>query len=169
MNSNSRSEPAARGMKRVDLAYVELASSENARDINRDIVLEIIRSKQPVSRADLARSSGLQPSTVSAIVAQLISEKWVAEGAIARRPRGRRPTLLSLNEELVILVADVRPNQAIVALLDLNERFLAREVVPLVSDPERSIAKIALCMKSMRAHHPDRSCEGIGVSLPGRV
>jgi predicted NBD/HSP70 family sugar kinase len=156
-------------MKRIDLAYVDLGSSENARDINRDIVLEIVRSRQPVSRADLARASGLQPSTISLIVEQLIGERWVKEGAIARRPRGRRPTLLSLNDELVILAADVRPNQAIVALLDLNGRFLAREVVPLVSDPEQSIAKIALCMKSMRADQSNRSCEGIGISLPGRV
>ena len=128
----------ARGIKRIDLAYVGLASSENARDINRDIVLEIIRSQQPVARADLARSSGLQPSTISAIVEQLINEKWVSEGAISRRPRGRPSTMLSLNEAMVILVADVRPNQAIVALIDLNGRFLAREAVPLVSDPERS-------------------------------
>ena len=169
MNSASRSESKTRGMKRIDLAYVELASSESARDINRDIVLEIIRSAQPVSRADLARTSGLQPSTVSAIVEQLISEKWVKEGAIARRPRGRHPTLLSLNDELVILAADVRPNQAIVALLDLNGRCLAREAVPLISDPERSIEKIVLCMKSMRADHGGRSCEGIGISLPGRI
>jgi DNA-binding MarR family transcriptional regulator len=163
------SGPRIRGMKRIDLAYVELASSEDARNINRDIALEIIRSRQPVSRADLARISGLQPSTISAIVEQLISEKWVKEGAVARRPKGRRPTLLSLNDELVILTADVRPNQAIVALLDLNGRFLAREAVPLVFDPERSIAKIAFCMNSMLADQSDRSCEGIGISLPGRV
>lgn len=169
MKSASHSAPATRGFKRVDLAYVELASSENARDINRDIVLEIIRSRQPVARADLARTSGLQPSTISAIVEQLIQEKWVKEGAIARRPRGRRPTLLSLNDELVILTADVRPNQAIVAVIDLNGRFLAREVVPLVSDPERAVGKIVQSMASMRAHHSDRSFEGIGISMPGRV
>jgi predicted NBD/HSP70 family sugar kinase len=160
---------AGRGIKRVDLAYVELASSENARDINRDIVLEIVRSKQPVSRADLARFSGLQPSTISSIVEQLIREKWVAEGAIVRRPRGRRPTLLSLNDQLVILVADIRPNQAIVALVDLNERFLAREVVTLVSDPELSVNKIVECMQGMRNNHSQRSFEGIGLSMPGRV
>jgi predicted NBD/HSP70 family sugar kinase len=168
-NSALRSESAARGIKRIDLAYVELASSENARDINRDIVLEIIRSRQPISRADLARVSGLQPSTVSAIVEQLLWEKWVAEGAVAQRPRGRRPTLLSLNDDLVILAADVRPNQAIVALVDLNGRFLAREAVPLVSDPARAICKIILCMESIRAKYRDRSFEGIGISLPGRV
>jgi predicted NBD/HSP70 family sugar kinase len=169
MKSNLHAKNGARGIKRIDLAYVELASSENARDINRDIVLEIIRSQQPVARADLARSSGLQPSTISAIVEQLIKEKWVAEGAMARRPRGRPSTLLSLNDAMVILVADVRPNQAIVALVDLNGRFLAREAVPLVSEPARSVTKIVHCMESMRAAHSDRSFEGIGISMPGRV
>jgi predicted NBD/HSP70 family sugar kinase len=169
MKSNPHAKNGTRGIKRIDLAYVELASSENARDINRDIVLEIIRSQQPVARADLARSSGLQPSTISAIVEQLISEKWVSEGAMARRPRGRPSTLLSLNDAMVILVADVRPNQAIVALVDLNGRFLAREAVPLVSEPARSVTKIVQCMQSMRAAHSDRSFEGIGISMPGRV
>jgi hypothetical protein len=69
---SDRSKDGTRGIRRIDLAYVELASSENARDINRDIVLQIIRSKQPVARADLARSSSLQPSTISATVEQLI-------------------------------------------------------------------------------------------------
>src|SRR5580692_11438439 len=142
MKSTQHVKNGNRGIKRIDLAYVELASSENARDINRDILLEIIRSQQPVSRADLARSSGLQPSTVSAIVEQLLREKWISEGALARRPRGRRPTLLSLNDQLVILVADIHPNQAIVALVDLNERFLAREVVPLATEPERAVDRI---------------------------
>jgi predicted NBD/HSP70 family sugar kinase len=158
-----------RGIRRVDLAYVELASSESARDINRDILLEIIRSRQPISRADLSRASGLQPSTVSSIVEQLLREKWISEGALAKRPRGRRPTLLSLNDELVILVADIRPTQAIVALLDLNERFLEREVVPLVGDAERAIDRIIQSMQRMRELHRNRSFEGIGLSLPGRV
>src|ERR1700755_3590327 len=141
MKSNQHAANGTRGIKRIDLAYVQLASSENARDVNRDIVLEIIRSRQPIARADLARASGLQPSTISAIVEQLIREKWVTEGAIARRPRGRRPTLLSLNDDLVILAADVRPQQAIVALIDLNGRFLARQAAPLASGPKRAILK----------------------------
>ena len=169
MKSNQHTKNGARGIKRIDLAYVELASSENARDINRDIVLEIIRSQQPVARAELARSSGLQPSTISAIVEQLIHEKWVSEGALSRPPRGRPSTLLSLNDAMVILVADLRPQQAIVALVDLNGRFLAREAVPLVSDAARSVAKVLHCMEAMRAAHSDRSFEGIGISMPGRV
>ncbi len=160
---------AGRGIRRIDLAYVELASSEVARDINRDVVLELIRTKQPIARADLSRLSGLQPSTVSLIAEQLIREKWIVEGAAARRPRGRRPTLLSLNDDLVILVTDIRPKQAIVAVVDLNGRFLSRESIPLVTDPERGVSNVIDCMLRLQARHPEKSFEGIGVSLPGRV
>jgi predicted NBD/HSP70 family sugar kinase len=157
------------GIQRIDLAYAELASSEVARDINRDVVLELIRTKQPISRADLSRLSGLQPSTISSIVEQLLNEKWIVEGAAARRPRGRRPTLLSLNSDMVITVADIRPHQAVIAVVDLNGRFLSREALPLVSDPERGVGNIISGMQRMMESHPDKSFEGIGISLPGRV
>src|SRR5579875_700181 len=157
------------GIRRIDLAYAELASSEVARDINRDIVLELIRTRQPVSRADLSRISGLQPSTISAIVEQLLAEKWIVEGPAVQRPRGRRPTLISLNDDLVMLAADIRPTQAIIAVVDLNGRFLSREVIPLVSDPERGVNKVVECMKRMQRAHPGKIFEGAGISLPGRV
>ena len=60
------------------------ASSEVVRDINRRIVLNLIRTRQPISRADLARASGLQRSTISLIVEQLIEENWVLEGPTGR-------------------------------------------------------------------------------------
>src|SRR5579875_1319251 len=140
-----------------------------ARDINRDIVLELIRANQPLGRAELARLSGLQPSTVSAIVEQLLNEGWITEGAAARRPRGRRPTMLTLNAELVILVADLRPGQAILAVVDLNGRFLSRESVPLASDAERATLKMAEALEAMRRQHPEKRVEGVGISVPGRV
>jgi len=165
--SNRRNR--TKGIQRIDLAYAELASSEVARDINRDVVLELIRTKQPISRADLSRMSGLQPSTISSIVEQLLSEKWITEGAAAIRPRGRRPTLLSLNADMVIVVADIRPTQAILAVVDLNGRFLMRETLPLAKDPERGVETMVSAMKRLISQYPDKSFEGIGISLPGRV
>jgi predicted NBD/HSP70 family sugar kinase len=158
-----------KGIQRVDLAYAELASSEIARDINRDVVLELIRTQQPISRADLSRISGLQPSTISSIAEQLINEKWIVEGAAALRPRGRRPTLLSLNTGMVIVVADVRPKQAIVAVVDLNGRFLTRVTMPVVSDPVRGVANLIACIEKLIPEYDDKSFEGIGIILPGRV
>ena len=160
---------AGRGLKRVDLANIEIASSEKAREHNRNIVLELIRSRQPVARADLSRLSGLQPSTVSSIVEQLLAEWWIVEGAAERRPRGRRPTMLSLNDGIVTLVADVRPRRAIIAVVDLNGRILAQLRTPISSDAERSITKIGDAMQTLKEQHGDKFFQGAGVSLPGRV
>lgn len=156
-------------MRRIDLTSIELASSETARNINRDIVLEMIRSHQPVSRAELARLSGLQRSTISLIIEQLIEEKWVKEGAIARRPRGRRPTLLGLNEDLVVIAADVHPAQSSVAVVDLNGRLLSRSLLSLGTDPAVAADLLSDCVLRLKANIPRKSVEGIGISLPGRV
>jgi predicted NBD/HSP70 family sugar kinase len=157
------------GIRHVDLAELQLASSETARIINRDIVLELIRTSQPISRADLARRSGLGRSTISHIVEQLIGENWVREGAMGSLPRGRRPTMIGLNGALVAIAVDIHPRQASVALVDLNGRLLSRWPVPITSDPAASMRLIIDCMQRIRPTAPDKPTEGIGISLPGRV
>jgi predicted NBD/HSP70 family sugar kinase len=158
-----------RGVQKVDLAYAQLASSEIARDINRDVILEVIRANQPVSRAELSRLSGLQRSTISLIVDQLIQERWVRDGATVHLPRGRRPTMVGLNDDLVMIGINIHPKWATVAVVDLNGRFLSRLQLPVTSDPAKTIAGIVESVLRMKAHHAQRSFEGVGISLPGRV
>src|SRR5579883_1864006 len=102
---------------------MQVATSEVVRDINKRVVLNLIRTRQPISRADLARASGLQRSTVSLIVEELVEDHWVLEGPTGRLPRGRRPTFLRLNDERVIVAVDLRPVQTTVALSDANGKF----------------------------------------------
>ena len=102
------------GIQLIEAKRNQGASSEVVRDINRRIVLNLIRTRQPISRADLARASGLQRSTISLIVEQLIEENWVLEGPTGRLPRGRRPTFLRLNDDRVIIAVDIRPTQTTV-------------------------------------------------------
>src|SRR5579863_277245 len=116
-------------MPAVHPRRVQGASSEVIRDINRRVVLNLIRTRQPLSRADLARVSGLQRSTVSLIVEDLIEDRWVLEGPRGRLPRGRHPTFLRLNDERVIISVDVRPSQTTVALADVNGKFPSRETM----------------------------------------
>jgi predicted NBD/HSP70 family sugar kinase len=158
-----------RGMQKVDLAYARVASSELARDINRDVILEVVRANQPVSRADLARISGLQRSTVSLIVDQLIEEGWVREVGTVNLPRGRRPTMVGLNQDLVTIVADIRPKLATIAIVDLNGRFLSRAQLPVTSEPEKTIGGIVESMLRMKGTYSQKSFLGVGLALPGRV
>ena len=61
----------------------QIASSEAIRNVNRRIVLNLIRTRQPISRADLARVSGMQRSTISLIVEELIGETGLSKAPLA--------------------------------------------------------------------------------------
>src|SRR3954453_15410164 len=133
----------------ADKTRIQGASSEVVRDINRRIVLHLIRKRHPISRADLARISGLQRSTISLIVEQLIEDRWVLVGPTGRLPRGRRPTFLRLNDERVIIGVDVRPSQTTVALADANGRFISQEVMETPHDPKLAIGKLIESIQRM--------------------
>jgi predicted NBD/HSP70 family sugar kinase len=155
-------------MRVIEAKRTHGASSEVVRDINRRIVLNLIRTRQPLSRADLARVSGLQRSTISLIVEQLIAENWVLEGPTGRLPRGRRPTFLRLNDERVIIGVDIRPIQTTIALADANGKFSAQEAIDTLPDPEAALDALIECILHVKRSCRGKLIEGIGVSLPGR-
>src|SRR6266851_4962002 len=148
---------------------MQTASSEVVRDINRRIVLNLIRTRQPISRADLARASGMQRSTISLIVEELMQEHWVLEGATGRLPRGRRPTFLRLNDDRVIIGIDIRPLQTTVALADVNGKFSSQEVMATPPDPKAAIDLLVKRIERLLRTCGGKKVEGIGISLPGRV
>jgi predicted NBD/HSP70 family sugar kinase len=156
-------------MKRIDFTNTQVASSQTARDINRSVVLNFIRRGQPISRADLARVSGLQRSTVSLITEQLIRERWVVHGPIGRLPRGRRPRFLRLNDLKAILVADLRPDQIRVGVADVNGNFLSQEIMPTPNDAPATATGLAERILHLMDVHSELVFEGVGISLPGRV
>lgn len=157
-------------MRKIDLTNFQVATSETARDINRRIMLNLIRRHQPISRADLARHSGLQRSTVSVITEQLIKERWVTEGASGHAPRGRRPRFLHLNKERVgIIGVNVRPAVTTFALADLDAHFMAQESLPTAKSSEQFIEELSGRIRNLIKTHPGIFYEGIGVSLPGRI
>lgn len=157
-------------MRKIDLNNFQVATSETARDINRRIVLNLIRKLQPVSRADLSRQSGLQPSTVSAITEELIGERWVTEGAVGHLPRGRNPTFLHLNSARAgIIGVDLRPLTTTIALSGLDERFLAQVAFATGRDAQQFIIQLGKRICELMKSHPEITYEGVGVALPGRV
>ncbi len=156
-------------MRKIDLNNIQAASSETARAINSRIVLNLIRSRQPISRAELARLSGLQRSTVSLIAEQLIAEDWVIAGSMGRLPRGRRPTYLKLNTRRAIIGIDIRPIKTIIATADVNAQFDSQEILSTPSNPDRAIKELATRIQNLIRSRPGVAFEGIGISLPGRI
>jgi predicted NBD/HSP70 family sugar kinase len=156
-------------MLKIDLSDLPVASSETARHLNRRVILNLIRDKQPISRADLARLSGLQRSTVSLITEELIEERWVVEGTTGRLPRGRRPTLLLLNQRRRIVCIDIRPKRTFFGISDVNGVFSFQESIPTAPDPDRGIRQIIARLRPLLKTRTEDPFEGIGISLPGRI
>jgi Winged helix-turn-helix DNA-binding len=92
-------------MRKIDLTNFRVATSETARQINRRIALNFIRRQPRMSRADLARRSGLQRSTVSAIVDQLT----VGIGGVALTAQSTPIPHLRKQGGATQLVVDGRP------------------------------------------------------------
>ena len=156
--------------RKPELKRYRVASSETARDINRRIVLNLVRKHQPISRASLARHSGMQRSTVSAITEQLIEERWVVEGATGHLPRGRKPTFLHLNADRAgIIGVDIHPDVTMLAVSSMDMRILAHESMPTGREPKDFIERLGRRITDLMRAHPKSSYEGIGISVPGRV
>lgn len=157
-------------MRKINLKNFHVATSLTARDINRRIILNVIRTRQPLSRADVARLTGLQRSTVSLIADQLIDEGWIVEGEFGRLPRGRRPIYLQMNtEKAAILGINIRPTATVIALADLNGTFLDQESIETHPDSKIFLKNLSQALKGFMKRHEDKTYEGVGVSLPGRV
>jgi predicted NBD/HSP70 family sugar kinase len=145
------------------------ASNKIPRQINRNLIFNQIRTRQPISRADLARVSGLQRSTVSLIVEELLAERWIVEGSMGRLPRGRRPTFLNVNSQRGVLALDIHPSQTTLAVADLGGNVVSQNLIALPRDPQKVISTILDAIGKMIAENSNRSFDGIGISLPGRL
>jgi len=156
-------------MQKINLTDIRSATNETVRDINRRILLNLIRSRQPISRAELARLSGLQRSTVSLIVDGLLTDSWVGEGSTGRIPRGRRPTMLRLNRRRMILGMDLRPTATRLGVADLFAHFTEQEQFSTGEDPALFLKESIRRIRRLLELYPARSWEGIGISLPGRA
>lgn len=152
--------------------HLRVATRRTPRDINRRIALDLIRTNQPVSRADLARLMGTRRGAVTLLVNELIRDGAVFEGATGEARRGRKPTFLYIDSRQRCVVAvDIRPTRTSMMLTDLTGRQLASvSSFPTERDPKRFVAALAKRVKTLLAEHRDLGrCEGVGLVVPGMV
>jgi predicted NBD/HSP70 family sugar kinase len=145
------------------------ASNRTPRQINRNLIFNLVRLLQPISRAELARRSGLRRSTVSLIVEELINEEWLFEGAIGQLPRGRRPILIQLSEKRGVIVLDVHPQRTTIGVANLSGKILVQDAIDLSLDSQQSLGAIKKGILDLIAAHEAISFVGVGICLPGRT
>lgn len=149
-------------------------SRDLIRDINQSLLLNLIQESGRISRADLARRSGLSPATVSGIVNVLVQDGLVIDKAIGDSRGGRPPIMLTLNPDAGYVVGvKLTEDNIITALTDLNAQVRHRLTVPLTRarKPEPVIDALSGAVAQLiRASGVGRSTlRGVGVGLAGIV
>jgi N-acetylglucosamine repressor len=156
-------------MRRIDLKKAQAARLNTIRDINRQIVLNYVREREPISRAEIARETELQRSTISTIVEALKGEGLVEEIGEGESTGGRRPTMLRLRMAGPIAIGvAIRPTRTVVATSNLAGRVIEQEEFVADSDPEQALQRIITSVKKFSERNK-ASIEAVGVTLPGLV
>src|SRR5690606_11704643 len=146
---------------------------EHARAHNRALVLQTLYHRGPMSRADLARETGLTRVTISDLVAESIMDGVVHEiGMREAAGPGKPPIVIDFDRDghqvIGIDLSGVAAFEG--AVLDLGGRILGRRSVPLPSMPdgERAYAMVRDLAQELVAA-TDRPVLGVGIGTPGVV
>lgn len=107
------------------------------RELNLSSVLRLIHNVPPLSRAQLAALTGLNKSTVSSLVEDLLDRKLVRETGLNSAGTGRPATLLEMNSKVGAIVGvELGVDFVSVVLTDFAAGILWRKQVS--ADPTES-------------------------------
>ena len=160
-------------MRKINPDSFTIATRGTSREINRQIALNLIRTHQPISRADLARLMNVRRGLASLLVGELLAEGLIFEGATGEAiGPGRKPTFLYIDSrERSVVGVDIRATRTFIMVTDLMGRQIGgvtsfateRDFYKLTTELARRIMQVLDDQKLPGV------CEGVGVSVPGMV
>ncbi len=156
-------------MKRIYLqeAKTQIARPNTIRGINKQIVLNYVRDRSPISRADIARETALQRSTVSSIIDALQTAGLIEEIGSGTSTGGRKPTLLQLRTGTPVAIGvDVTPRETNIALADLSGTVLEKITFPTSPILEFMNEQILQTISKFAEKYAEYELE-VGISVPG--
>ncbi|CAI9388774.1 ROK family transcriptional regulator [Microbacterium sp. T2.11-28] len=153
------------------LRQVTKVLPEHARAHNRSLVLQTLFHQGAMSRADLSRETGLTRVTISDLVAELISDGYVAErGTREASGPGKPAILVDLDREghRIVGLDLSNTDRFLGAVLTLDGEIVARHDVAVPADREDILGVVTQLARDLvaDAHAP---VLGVGVGTPGVV
>lgn len=116
---------------------------EYVKALNRRLILDLTRRWQPVSRARLSDLSGLNKSTVTSIVRDLLDEGLVQEAGTDPSTGGRPGIQLVLNPRRFQVVAvEIGVTTSHLLVTDINGAAWLRDSMPTPAAPADMIAAV---------------------------
>jgi len=149
---------------------MQMPSPRPARVRNTRLILKTIYGIGPISRADVARETGLTPPTVSDVVASLIKIGLVEEIGLAPSSSGRRAILLRvIDDSRQIIGVDLSREDFRGALTNLRGHISHRNVIPLEDRDGDAALALVYDLVDRLVDEATRVVSGIGIGAPGLV
>jgi glucokinase-like ROK family protein len=144
------------------------------KQINKSIVLNTIRKKEVISRAGIAEFTGLNKSTVSFLVDELIHEGFVKEIGPGESKGGRKPIMLTINDKGgCIIGVDLGVNYILTVLTDLTGNIIWEKKVDLrLGEGQEKVIELLLQSIAEAVANAPKTVNGImgiGIGVPGIV
>jgi len=151
-----------------------IADQAYVREINLSLVLRLIHTQSPISRAQLAVVSGLNKSTVSSLVDDLLESRLVHETGSNTGGAGRPATLLEINPQVgCIIGVELGVDFVSVAVTDFlgNILWRRREDADSTDDQDKMINQTLQIVKEAMKIGKKKNYHflGLGLATPGTV
>jgi predicted NBD/HSP70 family sugar kinase len=154
------------------MEFKSTADQAFVRELNLSLVLRKIHNEAPVSRAQLATETGLNKSTISSLVEELLTLGLVHETGQNSAGAGRPATLLEINPRVGgIIGVELGVDYVAVALTDFLGRILWRKKSSADPEFEKTLAEtFDLVQDALDASRGlGLSLLGLGLATPGTV
>jgi len=144
------------------------ATREQTRFHNSRLVLRLIYDHGRISRAEIARLTGLTRTTVSEVADELIRDGLIEEIGVGPSAGGKPPILLGVKDEARHLIGvDLANNEFRGAVVNLRGEVRHRTVLPLQGqDGDQALALVYQLIDELRAKATSPLL-GIGIGTPG--
>lgn len=150
---------------------MKIGSFSLIKELNTSIILNTIKEYKSISRADIAKITGLTAATVTNISSQLLCYNLIAETEFGASNGGRKPILLEFNHSYYNVIGVVITRQEItLALTDLNSNLISQKKIEFENNvtPSSAINLISENAKELILESKSKVI-GMGVSMEGLV
>ncbi len=150
---------------------MKIGSFSLIKELNTSLILNTIRERKSISRAEIAKLTGLTAATVTNITGELLKYNLIQETNFGKSNGGRKPIMLEFNASHYHILGVVISRQEItVALTDLSSKPINIKTgyidPPLT--PERVLGWVANEGAKL-IEESEKRVIGIGVSMEGLI
>lgn len=151
------------------MVNIKKGSKSLLKNLNRSIVINMIREKGPLPRVAIAKATGLERASITNIANYLLRKKLIKEVGQDKSSGGRRPTLLDINyNHRTVYGIKIEAERIIFGLTNLRGKIISRseEKFPRGS---KSQEILELIIKNIDRIIKSTNLLGIGIGVSGFV